>query len=199
MKIGVFGLNSGPMHTADMTSHLAPLAEGLGYDSWWVGEHVVLPSPQAPPSPAPPEVAMLDPLVHLAFVAALTSHIALATGIIILPQRNPVVLAKQVASLDVVSNGRFWFGIGVGYLEAEFRAIGAPFDDRGQRTDEYDVAKGLMRYNGTQEVRPVIAFMYRRYKALQNPAVGEALRVANEALVQFGLSATPHGLTSFHN
>jgi hypothetical protein len=80
---------------------------------------------------------MVDPLVHLPFVAALTKKIALATGIIIIPQRNPVVLAKQVASLDVMSGGRFWFGIGVGYLEPEFRAIGAPFDDRGPRTDEY--------------------------------------------------------------
>ena len=137
MKLGVFGLNSGVVHTPDHVSRLAPLAEQLGYDSWWAGEHVVLPSPQVPPSPARPETPMVDPLVHLPFVAALTSKMALATGIIIIPQRNPVVLAKQVASLDVMSGGRFWFGIGVGYLEPEFRAIGAPFDDRGPRTDEY--------------------------------------------------------------
>jgi probable F420-dependent oxidoreductase len=137
VKLGVFGLNSGPVHDAEASTRLAPLAEELGYDSWWAGEHVVLPSPRVPPSPAPPEFPMLDPLVHLAFVAALTSRIALATGIIIIPQRNPLVLAKQVASLDVVSGGRFWFGIGVGYLEPEFRAIGVPFDDRGPRTDEY--------------------------------------------------------------
>lgn len=137
MKLGVFGLNSGAVHGAEATAALAPLAEQLGYDSWWAGEHVVLPSPQVPPSPARPETPMVDPLVHLPFVAALTKQMALATGIIIIPQRNPVVLAKQVASLDVMSGGRFWFGIGVGYLEPEFRAIGAPFDDRGPRTDEY--------------------------------------------------------------
>lgn len=137
VKIGVFGLNSGAVHGAESVSVLAPLAEQLGYDSWWAGEHVVLPSPQVPPSPARPETPMVDPLVHLPFVAALTKTMALATGIIIIPQRNPVVLAKQVASLDVMSGGRFWFGIGVGYLEPEFRAIGAPFDDRGPRTDEY--------------------------------------------------------------
>lgn len=135
MKYGVFGLNSGAAHPHANT--LAPLAERLGYDSWWAGEHVVLPSPQVPPSPAAPETPILDPMVALPYVAALTSTMFLATGIIILPQRNPVVLAKQVASLDVVSGGRFWFGIGVGYLEPEFRAIGTPFDDRGQRTDEY--------------------------------------------------------------
>jgi probable F420-dependent oxidoreductase len=137
MKLGVFGLNSGAVHTADATAALAPLAEELGYDSWWAGEHVVLPSPQAPPSPADPRTPIMDPMVHLPFVAAITSRMAIATGIIILPQRNPVVLAKQVATLDVISRGRFWFGIGVGYLEQEFRAIGAPFDDRGPRTDEY--------------------------------------------------------------
>ena len=137
VKLGVFGLNSGAVHGADSVAVLAPLAEQLGYDSWWAGEHVVLPSPQVPPSPVRPETPMVDPLVHLPFVAALTKKIALATGIIIIPQRNPVVLAKQVASLDVMSGGRFWFGIGVGYLEPEFRAIGAPFDDRGPRTDEY--------------------------------------------------------------
>jgi probable F420-dependent oxidoreductase len=137
MKIGVMGLSSGAMITAEATRRLAPLAESLGYDSWWNGEHVVLPMPQAPPSPAPPETPILDPLVNLAYVAALTDTIALATGIIILPQRNPVVLAKEIASLDVMSGGRFWLGIGVGYLEPEFRAIGAPFEDRGARTDDY--------------------------------------------------------------
>ena len=137
MKLGVFGLNSGPVHDAASVAELAPAAESLGIDSWWVGEHVVLPSPQVPPSPAKPELPMVDPLVHLPFVAAITKKMALATGIIILPQRNPVVLAKQVASLDVMSGGRFWFGIGVGYLKPEFDAIGAPFDDRGQRTDQY--------------------------------------------------------------
>jgi probable F420-dependent oxidoreductase len=137
MKLGVFGLGSGALYRPEATKVLAPLAEELGYDSWWAGEHVVLPTPQAPPSPAAPETPILDPLVHLAYVAALTRTMALATGIIIVPQRNPVVLAKQVASLDVASGGRFWFGIGVGYLEPEFRAIGARFDDRGPRTDEY--------------------------------------------------------------
>ena len=80
-----------------------------------------------PPRPGA-EDRILDPVVALTFLAAQTTSVALGTGIIILPQRNPLVLAKQLASLDVLSEGRFVFGIGVGYLEPEFRALGIPFD-----------------------------------------------------------------------
>ncbi len=80
---------------------------------------------------------MLDPAVALAFVAAHTTKIRLGTGIIILPQRNPVVLAKELASTDVLSNGRLIFGIGVGYLKPEFDAIGVPFDRKGARSEEW--------------------------------------------------------------
>jgi probable F420-dependent oxidoreductase len=80
---------------------------------------------------------LLDPLVALAFLAARTQRIRLATGIIILPQRNPLVLAKQLASLDVVSGGRLMFGMGVGYLEPEMTAIGVPMERRGARAVEY--------------------------------------------------------------
>ena len=97
----------------------------------------MLPDPQVPPSPMAPQDPALDPLLALAWAAASTESIALGTGIIILPQRNPVVLAKEVASLDVLSGGRLIFGIGVGYLEPEFRAIGANFEQRGAVTDEY--------------------------------------------------------------
>ena len=86
-------------------SRIARLAEELGYDSIWAGEHVVVPSPRVVPSPMEPEDPILDPLVHLGFVAAATERLLLATGIIILPQRNPLVLAKQAATLDVLSGG----------------------------------------------------------------------------------------------
>lgn len=137
MKLGVFGLNAGvPLAPAD-TTRLALLCEELGYDSWWAGEHVVLPNPRVPPSPMRPDAPILDPLVHLAFVSAVTTRLELGTGIIILPQRNPLVLAKQVASLDVLSDGRVHLGLGVGYLEPEMSAIGVPMADRGARSDEY--------------------------------------------------------------
>ena len=97
----------------------------------------MLPDPQVPPSPMAPQDPALDPLFALTWAAAATTTIRLATGIVILPQRNPVVLAKQIASVDVLSGGRFTFGVGVGYLEPEFRAIGANYEERGAVTDEY--------------------------------------------------------------
>ncbi len=112
-------------------------AEAAGFDSVWAGEHVILPDPQAPPSPMHPQDPVLDPLVALSWAAAHTTTIRLATGTIIVPQRNPVVLAKQIASLDGLCRGRFTFGVGVGYLEPEFRAIGADFEHRGAVTDEF--------------------------------------------------------------
>src|SRR5207344_3586317 len=110
---------------------LARLAEDLGYESVWAGEHVVLPSPRVAPAPMEPTDAIIDPLVWLAFVAAATSRVRLGTGIIILPQRNPLVLAKQAASVDVLSQGRLILGIGAGYLEPEMSAIGVSMRERG--------------------------------------------------------------------
>ena len=135
--LGLFGTNQGVCATADALARIGALAEELGYDSLWMGEHVVAPSPRVAPSPIEPDDPMLDPLVALGFVAGVTRTIRLATGIIILPQRNPLVLAKQLASLDVVTKGRLIFGMGVGYLEPEMSAIGVPMEGRGARADEY--------------------------------------------------------------
>lgn len=137
MRLGVFGINSGSTFQPATTVAMAQLAEDLGFDSVWAGEHVVVPSPRVAPSPMEPEDPILDPLVHLAFVAAATQRLLLGTGIIILPQRNPLVLAKQAASLDVLSGGRLLLGIGAGYLEPEMTALGVPMDDRGTRTDDH--------------------------------------------------------------
>ena len=137
MKLGLFSINMGPNGAPDALTAAAVAAEDAGFDSLWAGEHVVLPDPQVPPSPMAPQDPALDPLIALTWAAAHTSSVRLATGIVILPQRNPVVLAKQIASLDVLSGGRFVFGIGVGYLEPEFRAIGADYENRGPVTDEY--------------------------------------------------------------
>src|SRR5437660_6217459 len=112
MQLGVFGLNAGATYGLSVTTRLARLAEELGFDSVWAGEHVVVPNPRVAPSPMEPTDPILDPLVHLAFVAGGTERLLLATGIIILPQRNPLVLAKQAAGLDVLSGGRLLLGIG---------------------------------------------------------------------------------------
>lgn len=137
MELGVTGLNAKAILGPAETVRLGRLAEELGYTSWWAGDHVVLPSPRVPDAPMEPTDPILDPLVHLSYVAAVTERLELATGIVILPQRNPVVLAKQVASLDVLSGGRMTLGIGAGYLEPEMTAVGVPFSERGGRTDEY--------------------------------------------------------------
>jgi len=137
MKLGYFGINLGPCADPDVAGRVARAAEAAGLESLWTGEHVVLPDPQVSPSPSPPEVPFLDPAIALAWVAAVTTTIRLATGIIILPQRNPAVLAKELASVDVVSKGRLIFGIGSGYLKPEFDALGVPFDHKSARTIEY--------------------------------------------------------------
>lgn len=110
----------------------------------WTVEHVVVPKdyqsvyPYSPSGkmPGPEESPIPDPLIWLSYVAAQTSTINLATGILILPERNPVVLAKQAASLDQISGGRFLLGVGVGWLKEEFDAIGVPFAERAARTDD---------------------------------------------------------------
>ncbi|MBI5506676.1 MAG: LLM class F420-dependent oxidoreductase [Deltaproteobacteria bacterium] len=137
MRIGLFGINYGACADIRVAAAVARAAESAGFDSIWTGEHVVLPDPQVPPSPVPAEVPFLDPAVSLAALSQHTERILLGTGIIILPQRNPLVLAKEMASVDVVSGGRLLFGVGIGYLEPEFRALGVPFADKGARTVEF--------------------------------------------------------------
>jgi len=137
MKLGLFGINMNICSSPDVAARVTKAAEAAGFESVWTGEHVVLPDPQVAPSPLPPQYPLLDPAVALAFVAAHTTKIKLGTGIIILPQRNPLVLAKELASVDVVSNGRLIFGLGIGYLKAEFDALGIPFDNKGARSMEY--------------------------------------------------------------
>ncbi len=133
----LFGINMGGAGEPSAMIRIAQAAEAAGYESVWTGEHIVLPDPQAPPSPAPPQTNMVDTAVALSFIAAATSRIKLGSGIIILPQRQPAVLAKSLASLDYLSGGRLIFGLGVGYLEPEMTACSTPMSRRGERSDEY--------------------------------------------------------------
>src|SRR5690348_7799168 len=137
MKIALFGINTGPCANPSTAAAVARAAEAAGFDSVWTGEHIVLPEPQVPPSPVPADTPFIDSAVALAYVAGQTKTIRLGTGIIILAQRNPVMLAKELASVDVLSGGRLVFGIGIGYLKPEFDAIGAPFDHKGPRSEEF--------------------------------------------------------------
>jgi probable F420-dependent oxidoreductase len=147
--IGLFLHNAAIQSDPAVAARVARHAEQLGYDSLWAAEHVVVPSPRVPPSPMEPDEPILDPLVLLAHLAAHTSQVRLGTGVIVLPQRNPLVLAKQLASLDVVSGGRLVVGIGAGYLEPELAAIGVPMAERGSRTDEYLAAMRALWTSGS--------------------------------------------------
>src|ERR671914_1175446 len=131
--IGLFAINSHACAEPEAAARVAALAERLGYDSLWAGEHVVVPSPRVARSPMEPDEPMLDPLVALAHVAAHTERIRLGTGVIILPQRNPLVLAKQVASLDVLCGGRLILGIRLSPPDAETRADRGPVVGGGVR------------------------------------------------------------------
>jgi len=126
-------------------ARVARAAEAAGFDSVLAIDHVVLPQhyesiyPYSANGrmPAANTAPYVDPLIWMAFAAAATSTIKLMTGVIILPQREPLALAKQVATLDFMSGGRIELGIGVGWLKEEFAAIGVPFEKRGKRADEY--------------------------------------------------------------
>lgn len=143
-SLALFGINMGSMAEPSTMTRVAREAEAAGFESLWTGEHIVLPDPQAPPSPLPPDTPIVDTAVALAYVASATETIKLGTGIIILPQRQPAVLAKSLASLDHLSGGRLLFGLGVGYLEPEMTACGAPMARRGERADEYLRAMRLL-------------------------------------------------------
>ncbi len=163
MKIGYFGFNNGPLGTPDAISSVLQCAEAAGFESAWTGEHVVVIDPQEPPSPVPPEFPMLDTVASLSFAAAVTTRLRLGSGIILLAQRNPVVLAKELASVDVLSGGRLIFGVGVGYVKREFDVMGIPFEERGARVDNHIDA---MRALWTQD-RPVFEGPFTRIAGIQ--------------------------------
>lgn len=145
MDLGLFAPTANPFSTPDWLTALGRHAEERGWSSIWVPEHVVLfdeytsSYPYSPDGkiPAPPGSGMLEPFTTLAYLAAVTSTVRLGTGICLLPQRNPVYTAKEVANVDWVSGGRVDFGIGVGWLREEFAVVNVPWPNRGRRTDEY--------------------------------------------------------------
>jgi probable F420-dependent oxidoreductase len=145
MDFGVIFTNVGRFAQPDGARAIGQAAEAAGFESLWTVEHVVVPvgyQSEYPYDasgrmPGGEDSEIPDPLIWLSFVAAHTSTIKLGTGILILPQRNPLIVAKQIATLDRLSAGRVLLGIGVGWLEEEFDALGVPFAARGKRTDEH--------------------------------------------------------------
>jgi probable F420-dependent oxidoreductase len=137
LAFGLFGLHRGVNADPRTLTRRAQLAEAAGFESVWVGDHVTLPyGEHAMPGNAADQ-PRLEVVVALAYLAAVTSRVRLGVGVIVLPQRQPVLLAKQLSTVDVLSDGRLIFGVGVGYLEPELTALGASLADRGARTDEY--------------------------------------------------------------
>lgn len=145
MEIGLFApvatLNAGPA----FLRALGPAVEERGFESIWVPEHVVMfddydsPYPYSPDGrfPGGSDTGLLEPLTALTYLAAVTDRVRLGTAICLIPQRNPVYTAKQVADLDVLSGGRVDFGIGIGWLREEYEVLNVPFERRGKRADEY--------------------------------------------------------------
>jgi probable F420-dependent oxidoreductase len=135
MRFGLFGINFGSCADPEVQRRVVLAAEEVGFESVWTGEHVALPIDDNP-VPTPAETPFLDSVVALTRVAALTRRIRLGTGILVLPHHNPILVAKTLATLDVLSNGRVIAGFAAGYVAAEFRALGVPFERRGAITDE---------------------------------------------------------------
>ncbi len=146
MKFGIRYCNTGRYVHPTNAVELVQAAESAGFESAWTVEHTVIPHGYQSAYPytsdgrlpgGEGDFVLPDPQIWMAYVAAHTSKIKLATGILILPQHNPVICAKQVATLDFMSGGRIILGIGVGWLREEFEALGVPFAERGARTEEY--------------------------------------------------------------
>jgi probable F420-dependent oxidoreductase len=144
MKFGIMFANVGPFGSPDRLVHLAQKAEQVGVESLWTVEHVVVPKgygSKYPYSrdgkmPGPEESPIPDPLIWMTYAAAVTNKIKVGTGVLILPQRHPFYVAKEMATLDVLSKGRAILGVGIGWLEEEFRGVGIPFKERAPRTEE---------------------------------------------------------------
>lgn len=153
MQFGIMFANTGHGSTPDGAIAVARAAEEGGFTTAWTVEHVVVPSGYQSEYPydasgkmagGAEEFDLPDPLIWLTWAAAHTSTLLLGTGILIATQRNPLITAKEVATLDVLSGGRVQLGVGVGWLREEFDALGVPFAGRGQRLDEYiDVMRSL--------------------------------------------------------
>jgi len=145
MKFALTGVGSGSTARPELLVQVAQKAEALGFESVWIPEHLAVPlhiTSRYPYSadgkfPGGPSAALHDPFVALGFVAACTKTIKLGTGVFVLPLRNPLAVAKAAASVDVLSQGRLLFGVGIGWLEDEFNAVGMPFKDRAARTREW--------------------------------------------------------------
>jgi probable F420-dependent oxidoreductase len=197
MKFGIAVPNFGAFATREQITEIAVLSEELFYDSLWVSDHVIIPASHKVFGDT-----FLDPLVTLAHVAGSTKKIELGTSVIILPYRNPLALAKMVSTLDTLSRGRVILGIGAGWLEEEFKALGVPFGERGKITDEYiEIMRELWtsddpEYSGEYARFSDIKFLPKPERKPHPPVwVGGESRKAMERAARYGDGWHPFGLT----
>jgi probable F420-dependent oxidoreductase len=161
MRIGLHALGIGSGAQRAVIDAVATTAEHRGFSTLWAGEHVVMVDSSSSWYPyaadgriaVPAAADWLDPLICLSFAAAATSTIRIATGVLLLPEHNPVVVAKKAATLDVLSGGRFVLGVGVGWSSEEFAALGVPFARRAARTKEYVAAMRTLWHNDVASFR----------------------------------------------
>jgi probable F420-dependent oxidoreductase len=214
MRLGVFAPLSSPLADPDYVRAFGETADGLGFDSLWVAEHVVLfeqyaskyPYAADGRIPARPTTGVLEPFTTLSYLAACTRRIRLGTGILLVPQRNPVYTAKEAANVDWLSGGRLDLGVGVGWLAEEFRAVAVPWERRGERTRSYLEVMKRLWCDEVSEYRDEFYELpaCRQYpKPLQKPHVpihfgGESeaalARVADVGQGWYGFNLTPEAL-----
>jgi probable F420-dependent oxidoreductase len=145
VQLGLHALGIGSGADRAVIDAVASAADEFGFATLWAGEHVVMVDRSASRYPysddgaiaVPAQADWLDPMIALSFAASASSRISLATGVLLLPEHNPVIVAKQAASLDRLSGGRLTLGVGVGWSKEEFDALGVPFEHRAARTAEY--------------------------------------------------------------
>jgi probable F420-dependent oxidoreductase len=148
VHLGLHGLGIGAGARRDVIDAVAIAAEKSGFATLWAGEHVVMVDESSSHYPysadgkiaVPAAADWIDPLIGLGFIAAATTTIGIATGVLLLPEHNPLIVAKQAATLDRLSGGRLTLGVGIGWFREEFEALGVPFERRGRRTAEYVAA-----------------------------------------------------------
>jgi probable F420-dependent oxidoreductase len=143
MQFGIHLPHAGEQASPALIRRFAVQAEALGLDDLWVSEHIIVPRDKFPRSPL-----FYDPVLTLTWVAAVTQRVRLGTSVLVLPMRHPLPLAKELATLQNLSEGRLILGAGVGWLEEEFAALGVPFTERGRRLDE---GLAMMRAVWTQD------------------------------------------------
>ncbi len=160
LKFGLANMSGGAASYPEALLSISQAAEAAGFDSLWAGEHIILPDTS---TRIPPTYRCLSPLLALTYIAAQTKSIRLGTGVLLLPQHEPLLLAKELATLDVLSGGRLMIGIGVGWSEEEYQALGIPYRERGARADEYLAA---MRTIWSEE-KPVFHGKYVSFQGVQ--------------------------------